>query len=69
MNRCEAHDLLNCKCREPLAKFLSRQFAESPNGRVARTDRWGGGSNPGDGDRGGAGDLGRGQRGEPGGAR
>lgn len=40
MERCETHDLLNCKCRETLASFLVRQFAESVSDRVDRGERW-----------------------------
>lgn len=42
MNRCEAHDLLNCKCRETLAAWMVRQFAESSNDRVVRNGLWSG---------------------------
>lgn len=69
MNRCEAHDLLNCKCREPLSAYLVRQFRESPHVRVVRTGWDGAGDHSGSDARSGAGDPGRGQRGEPGGAR
>jgi len=40
MGRCAEHDLLNCKCKEPLASFLVRQFAESSNDRVVRVGAW-----------------------------
>lgn len=49
MNRCEAHDLLNCKCREPLSAYLVRQFRESPHVRVVRTGWDGAGGGPGSG--------------------
>jgi hypothetical protein len=42
MERCEKHDLLNCKCKEPLAQYLVRQFTESPNDRVVRASVWAG---------------------------
>jgi len=40
MERCTEHDILNCKCKEPLALFLVRQFAESVSDRVDRKERW-----------------------------
>jgi len=46
MDRCAEHGLLNCKCAEPLSKFLARQFSESPHDRVDRGSRRGG--RPGD---------------------
>lgn len=55
MERCPEHDLINCKCREPLATFLVKQFAESVSDRVARTGAWHSGDHPSGDDRGGAG--------------
>ena len=40
MGRCAEHDLLNCKCKEPLALFLVRQFRESSRERLDRKERW-----------------------------
>ena len=40
MGRCSEHDLLNCKCKEPLALFLVRQFARSTHDRVDRKEQW-----------------------------
>ena len=48
MGRCAEHDILNCKCKEPLALFLVRQFAESSRERVARVGSWVSGDPPGD---------------------
>lgn len=67
MERCTEHGLINCRCRETLASWLGRQFAESVSDRVARSDTWRGGARLGDDDRGHPGsDRGR-QRGEHGG--
>jgi len=40
MERCTEHDLLNCKCRESLATFLVKQFAESGRDVVDRSGTW-----------------------------
>lgn len=40
MERCPAHDLINCKCREPLATWMVRQFAESISDGVVRSSTW-----------------------------
>ena len=48
MGRCAEHDLLNCKCSEPLASFLVRQFAESGVDRVVRVRSWVSGDPTGD---------------------
>jgi hypothetical protein len=69
MERCTEHDLLNCRCREPLASFLVRQFQESSRDRVVRSASWVSSDHSSDSGRGGVGDHRRGQSGEPGGAR
>lgn len=67
MERCPAHDLLNCKCAEPLSTFLVRQFAESVSDRVERSGTWVPRDGAGRGDRRGVGPDRGGQRGQSGG--
>lgn len=40
MERCSEHDLINCKCRKPLASWMVKQFAESVSDRVDRFSTW-----------------------------
>lgn len=52
MERCTEHDLINCKCRESLATFLVKQFAESNADGVVRSRTWNHIGGSGDHDRG-----------------
>lgn len=69
MERCATHDLINCRCREPLATFLVRQFAESQSDGVVRNSTWVAGDHFGNRDRWGARPDRIGRHGEAGGDR